>query len=497
MKRLFFILLLFTHTITAQIRRDAVWCFGDSALVDFNQTPPQLDYCATRCRGSACSIADSSGNLLFYTHTYYYPLWQTGYLRLGVVWNRNHEVMENGDSLIGDGWYKEMVIVPDPSDSLQYYLFHTDVTINGQIYYSKIDLHYNNGLGKVTQKNTLLDSLNGNKATDGLAAIKHGNGRDWWLIFRTYGGLVNDNTFYKFLITPTGISSAIHQNIGQTTWQNAMSLDFNGTGSQMVLTDAVGLIELYDFDRCTGLLSNWTTIHTETSHPQDSFIAAAFSSNDSKLYVSTNDVSMSYIYQFNLTAPNIAGSKTTIATIVFPSEGGFIKLAIDNKIYWSAFYDDGIIPYPDTVYNQYNMNLSVINQPNVLGTGCDFQPYSFYLGGHRTYWGMPNNPNYDLVAKGGSICDTLGLPNVVEENLKNNRISIYPNPASNSITFFYDTYKLATMSIRITDLTGRILLTQKLESNIVNLQSIPNGIYALSFYDGSSFLSSMKLTVLH
>ena len=76
-------------------------------------------------------------------------------------------------------------------------------------------------------------------------------------------------------------------------------------------------------------------------------------------------------------------------------------------------------------------------------------------------------------------------------------ISIYPNPASNSITFFYDTYKLATMSIRISDLTGRILLTQKLESNIVDLQSIPNGIYALSFYDGSSFLSSMKLTVLH
>ena len=76
-------------------------------------------------------------------------------------------------------------------------------------------------------------------------------------------------------------------------------------------------------------------------------------------------------------------------------------------------------------------------------------------------------------------------------------ISIYPNPASTSVTFFYDTYKLATMSIRISDLTGRILLTQKLESNIVDLQSLPNGIYALSFYDGSSFLSSMKLTVLH
>jgi len=53
------------------------------------------------------------------------------------------------------------------------------------------------------------------------------------------------------------------------------------------------------------------------------------------------------------------------------------------------------------------MNLSVINQPNNLGAACDFQPFSFYLGGHRTYVGLPNNPDYELGPDTLSLCDTL------------------------------------------------------------------------------------------
>lgn len=51
--------------------------------------------------------------------------------------------------------------------------------------------------------------------------------------------------------------------------------------------------------------------------------------------------------------------------------------------------------------------MSVINYPDSLGLTCDFQPFSFNLGRHRTYVGLPNNPNYELKADSGSICDTL------------------------------------------------------------------------------------------
>jgi hypothetical protein len=53
------------------------------------------------------------------------------------------------------------------------------------------------------------------------------------------------------------------------------------------------------------------------------------------------------------------------------------------------------------------MNLSVINSPDSLGVACNLQPFSFYLGGKRSYAGLPNNPDYDLPAFAGSPCDTL------------------------------------------------------------------------------------------
>ena len=39
------------------------------------------------------------------------------------------------------------------------------------------------------------------------------------------------------------------------------------------------------------------------------------------------------------------------------------------------------------MYSQYNMNLSVIENPDVVGVGCNLNLFSFYLGGKRTYWG--------------------------------------------------------------------------------------------------------------
>jgi len=60
------------------------------------------------------------------------------------------------------------------------------------------------------------------------------------------------------------------------------------------------------------------------------------------------------------------------------------------------------------------MNLSVINSPDSLGVACNFQPYSFNLGGKRSYFGLPNNPNYDMPPDSGSICDTLSSVGISE-----------------------------------------------------------------------------------
>ncbi|MBK7969788.1 MAG: hypothetical protein IPK08_13070 [Bacteroidetes bacterium] len=86
-----------------------------------------------------------------------------------------------------------------------------------------------------------------------------------------------------------------------------------------------------------------------------------------------------------------------------------MRLAPDDKIYCSLNYYDGIntYPYSDSLNNQFNQNLCVINDPDSAGLACNFTPFSFSLGGNETYWGLPNNPDYDLPALAGSPCDTL------------------------------------------------------------------------------------------
>ncbi|MBK7965066.1 MAG: hypothetical protein IPK10_07105 [Bacteroidetes bacterium] len=170
-----------------------------------------------------------------------------------------------------------------------------------------------------------------------------------------------------------------------------------------------GSFSICNFDRCTGVLSNPITIETERlGPPYPYFVAGVFSPDDSKVYVmadarSTMFGTVDTLYQYDLNASNINGSKQVIYSQ--PSAdvaGGALKLAPDGKIYLASADESASVPYPDSLYTLYNTHLSVINQPDSLGLACDFQPFSFYLGGARTYYGLPNNPDYELGAWAGS-----------------------------------------------------------------------------------------------
>ncbi len=326
--------------------------------------------------------------------------------------------MANGTNIVGEGWYNELLITPNPASDSLFYLFSIGITGSSQfgLFYSIINPYYNNFNGIVTAKNTMLSN---HQMCDGVTAVKHGNGRDWWLVVRPSNGVggIPMNDFYSFLISPSGIQGPIVQSLGSLGSTNGGGISFSHSGNKIFFVNWRGLIELYDFDRCSGVITNPVNIRQEnTAAPYPYYVGSEFSASDSVMYVSSTDLP-SVLLQYNLTAANIAGSCDTIASISYPTYcGGLLRLAPDGKIYWSSSWYDGThynFPYPDSTFNMYNMNLSVINQPESLGTACDFQPFSFYLGGKRTYYGLPNNPNYNMSAWGGSICDTLGLPNQV------------------------------------------------------------------------------------
>lgn len=336
--------------------------------------------------------------------------------------------MQNGDSLNAQAWYNEIVILPFPDSDSLYYVFTVGVTSFYGLYYSIVDISANSGMGTVIQKNGQLQSF---ANADCLNAIKHGNGRDWWVIFRKSdvptGGSNND--FYQYLITPNGISNVFIQSVGSLSYTNLGKLTFSPLGGKLAFVTYAGLVEIYDFNRCTGIISNPINVFQETMGSASHFWGCEFSPNGNILYVTISDQS-SYLFQFDLTAANIAASIDTIWTISFPSEGiGSLKRGPDNKIYGSGPYTNPsvfIYPYPDSMYNMYNMNLGVINYPDSLGTACDFQPYSFYLGGKRTYWGLPNNPDYDMGPLAGSPCDTLtGIFNGEPQTANNELLLTY------------------------------------------------------------------------
>jgi hypothetical protein len=341
-----------------------------------------------------------------------------------------------------------------------------------------------NGLGSITQKNIQLLNFN---ADDGLTAVKHGNGRDWWVFFRKASLSTSaSNTFYKYLITPSGIAGPDTQSIGAITYINSYQYFFSKDGSKLGCVGYQGLVETYDFDRCTGILSNNRIIRQNyLSGPYPGGWSGEFSEDKTKLYVSDHGID-SYLFQFNLVDSLPSATVDTIAHFNYPQyTGGMLRLAPDNKIYWSCAWINGSnfnYPYPDSSYNMYNMNLSVINSPDSLGAACDFQPYSFYLGGGRTYWGLPNNPNYDLGPLAGSICDTLSVGL--------NEIPVYKN----NLAVYYDAgWQMAFVNakglkgknavLKLFNLNGQLITSLKGNSSgeyftaDVNMQGLANGMF--------------------
>lgn len=483
--------------------QNSKWALGDSAGIDFsNSLNPQIFKSSVVGRGSCVSISDTSGNLLFYAFT-----------RAGtgdsstLVFDASHQIMQNGFSIIGKAWYDELVIVPNPGVPSSYYLFSGSMTepIAKGFLYSKIDMTLNGGLGAVVQKNVRLHSY---RNGDCVTAIKHGNGRDWW-VFSKYSNIngTTFNRFYTYLITQDSVHTPLIQNFNNATDADFQKIIFNSDGTKFMQINTGGLMQEFNFDRCTGIISNPTTILPELPvgiHGKN-FWTGAYSADDSKFYTATQIFSVSLnptsrLFQFDLTDPNIAASVDTLWEIQYPAQCGALRLAPDNKVYFSTFYDFGFpgYPYPDTAYNQYNSNLSVIIFPDSAGSACGFVPHGFSLGGYRAYYGLPNNPKYELGPLVGSGCDTI---TAISE--------VHYVPATNLYVYYDSMWKIAFVNaknlkgksgtILIYDLQGKLIYYNQMQihkgmyTSDISTKSISTGIYVLQILTDKETLNKKFL----
>jgi hypothetical protein len=330
-----------------------------------------------------------------------------------------------------------------------------------KLYYSIVDMQGNGGLGEVIQKNIIL--LNDTLAAGQLTACKHANGRDWWLVVPEYG----NPSYYFYLITPDGISFQSKQTIGTriAEAQAAFSMD----GSKYGYYDSYDDIEIFDFDRCVGLLSNSRHVAINDSIFGYGF---SFSPNSQLAYAS----SAHFLYQIDATVANPSATLDTVAvwdstySPFPPVETGFFlqQLALDNKLY--------IATTNTTFYFHY------VNYPDIPGDSCNVVQHGISLPVLNNGT-IPNHPNYFLGALTGSICDSLGL-GVAEEIIANNlHLKINPNPAKE---YFYLNYKLPNNKdawLYVYDAQGRQAMKRRLYGSTEVLKlytdNLKNGLYQI------------------
>jgi hypothetical protein len=290
--------------------------------------------------------------------------------------------------------------VPDQNNQYCYVAWYGPTSLlplaDFGIYYSLIDMNANGGKGKVIQKNIFVYE---GQMTNHFAVCEHSNGKDWWVVTHGYG----DNNFYKFLLTEIGVTFYDVQSIG-TNYSSIFiyrfgGLDFSFDGNVMVSVNAQGVIEQFNFDRCTGQLSNpifWGRQPLLTPSPNDfgaRYKGVTFAPN-SFCYIHTVDT----LYQYRL-VNNQLTNKTYCwyDTLNDP----FVNMVsvyydnINNKIYFSQ--PKGSIIDDPSLQDYY---LGVIEHPDSVGPACKVRFNGLYLNGRRAPIGFGPRVNYNLGALG-------------------------------------------------------------------------------------------------
>jgi len=439
-------------------------------------------------------LSDSAGELLCYSNG-------------ENLYNRNFEVMENGDNFYPNSDYVQgfpaiqgFMLLPLPGSAKKVVHIYGDIKTlilpdeNNLGYirlkYAIADLGQNNGLGKVIQRDDIagIDTL----IVGQLTATRHGNGRDWWVMAPHF----RDEKFYRFLLTPNGLAKYGEQHIGAHDYglgQTVFSPDgqwyaryvWHGIGPDSSFFS----FDLYHFDRCSGLFSDRVCKTYDLSGLGGKPGGVAFSPSSRFLYVSRWDS----IYQYDLQAPNIidsevpvAGYDGFIADYGRPTRFYSLQLAPDEKIYCC-------------VSNYNSRYLHTIENPNEPGLACNVQQHSVHLPVFNNFL-LPNMPFYRLWGWEGSPCDTLGSVSVKEVHGGATGFSVYPNPTSDAVNIVLEQAAITGCRIELFSMTSQLIgclnMPEGTLTTTLPLNSYPNGYYFLRVIGPGQRISSQKITIM-
>lgn len=475
--KLFHLLLicLLSTTVFGQ-KQGNRWYFGKKAGVKFTTGEAtylgqgQIPYINNHSEGTSV-ICDSLGALLLYTNG-------------ETVWNSNHNIMSNGEGLLGS-WSstQSSLIVPEPNSDTRFYVFTTDGFYQSNLQYgfrySLVDMCANEGLGEVltNSKNVLLlDTV-----SEKLAAVKHTNGIDYWVVVHKYWS----DAFHAFLLTENGISDEVISNVGYVHQGNTptdmsaaigqMKISSNGAHLALCLSNRnPTLFEVFDFDISTGVVSNSVQFPTAT-FGLGTIYGVEFSPDNTKLYLGA---AQDGIYQVDLTAGNENAIINSMQSIFDPPDKHTfgLQLGPNGKIY---------------VANSGDTTLGAINNPNELGTNCDYVVSQVSLNGKECSYTLPSfiaGYEYD---NGLADCAT-GIGETVVH--PDNRL--YPNPLQQIGTIEFKNQTNQSVTLQLFDSFGRLVLASNSTNSdrlVFDTSDLQNGIYFYQLKSGTETIGRGKI----
>lgn len=416
---------------------------------------------------TASTVADTQGNLLFATN--------------GIaITDVNNDTMPNSINF-NPGEFTDMcantglnelqtcLIIPNPGNNSQYYIFHQSAEFFGwgnggyplHLGYSVVDMNLRGGKGDVSIKNYPI--INDTLENGLLSAVKHANGRDWWVVVP----IPKSEYCYTLLVDNIGVKGPYLQRMNGVFWGwdgwSGFAV-FPNNGEKYIRMERDIQLHIWDFDRCEGTFANHQSVLIDSIGLVGASTGAV-SSNSQYLYVSKGDT----ILQFDLTQPDISASRKVAAIwdySISPTNTyfGLMNLAPDGKIYMPAEY-----------------KMHIIHSPNSLGMAANVQQDAITLPTTSSA-SLPHHPNYFLGPLVGSKCDT--LTSIKEQGIGNKEVQLYPNPASNFVTLSISPFsKEATCHFYTTlgeCVKNVVLASEKTE---IFVGDLPEGVY---FYEVSS-----------
>jgi hypothetical protein len=297
------------------------------------------------------------------------------------------------------------IIVPNPGNATQYYIFTADGASGGNNHVNGILIDTISTWPAPTQLSALMTMppTAGFSPTEKITAIQHANCKDFWVVTIIQAGPLATGTglgtFRVFLVNSTGV-----QWVGDTPMNVSVHdlgyLKGSEDGKRIAIANwSNSNVLVYPFNNSTGTidLSNLITIPVPTLVPANLnhvrvTYGVEFSPNSDILYYSVLGASSGstaaangYVFQHDLL------TNSSFQAGLHPNTGGVgyalgaLQLGVDGRIY---------------IAQHGEVFLGVIPNPDVLGAGCGLVFGSLGFG---------------LALAAGSICN-LGLPNLIQNS---------------------------------------------------------------------------------